>query len=84
MEECIYLEIADVLRDNGMYVDHVSNADLKVYIYYTDSWTSGCLLIDRYFKEFILEFREGDKHYVPIRGTLDEVLNTYLGMRNEQ
>ncbi len=84
VDECVYIEISDIMCDNGMYVDHISDADLKVYIYFTDSWSTGCLIIDRYSKEFILEYKTNDSTYPPIVGELEEVLNTYLGMRNEQ
>lgn len=84
IEECVYLEICDILRDNDMVVDHINNSDMRVYIYYADCWASGCLVIDRYKKEFILEYKVDDDYCLPIIGSLDEVINTYIGLRNEQ
>lgn len=84
VDECVYIEICDIMCDNGLLVDHMTDGDLRVYIYFTDSWSTGCLIIDRYSKEFILEFKTNDATYTPIVGELEDVLKAYLGMRNEQ
>jgi hypothetical protein len=83
IEECVYLEICDILCDHEMHVDHINNGDMNVYIYFEDNWANGCLIIDRCRKEYILEFRVDDEYCAPIIGTLEEVLATYIGLRNE-
>lgn len=82
-DDCLYLELTDILNDKDMVVESIEDLDAHIYMYFYDHIGSGCFMIDKIRKEFIIEFKIGTYCYPPIVGDLKSVISTYVRARDE-
>lgn len=81
--DCLYIELVDILGDYDIVVESIEDLDARVYIHFFDNVGSGCLVVDKICKEFTIEAKIGIYYYPPIIGDLKSVINTYVRTRDE-
>lgn len=82
-DECLYIELTDILDENDIIVERIEDLDAHIYVYIFDDYGSGCLMIDKIRQEFSVEVQISNYFYPPIVGDLESVIKTYVRIRDE-